>query len=158
MHERTGQMRTKTRGGLDALRRRNARKAADVRRGMPPARPTLPDDGSVRAVVEYGAHRIVRAEDAAREFAGERHAEDEQGTIVVLSGCVLRGDDGIAFERDAVVHLGGHLAHDLSIRSQCLQKKAFLLHGAVAKRSDRPRSYDLVAFSGTSPRPVAQAG
>lgn len=145
---------------LDAIRRRDLRKAKDVRRGMPSMLPenpshldasTMAPGDEVQATVDFDQSRIISGDEAAIQFSGDV-AEDESGTIVVLSRCSITTPAGAAFDDDAVVHIGGSLARDLAARKSCLSGRAFRLHGRLTLRSDGRGSYDLTAFSGTSPR------
>lgn len=148
---------------LDAVRRRDLRKVKEVRRGMPSMLPenpshleasTMRPGDQVQATIDFDESRIVTAEEATVQFSGEV-AEDESGTIVVLSRCSITTPAGAPFEDDAVVHIGGSLARDLAARKSCLSGRAFRLHGRLTLRSDGRGSYDLTAFSGTSPRGTA---
>jgi len=150
---------------LDALRRQNLRKSMDVRKGMPsmlPENPAHSDPSTMRAgdgvqgTVTFDVQRVVTAEEAALQFSGDV-GEDGSGLIVVLSECTIETPGGMPFDRGAVVRIGGPLARDLAARSRCLSQRAFLIHGRLVMRSDGPGSYDLAAFSGTSPRKAMRA-
>jgi hypothetical protein len=161
MHEKG--MTMKRRRDLQAIRRINARKAVDIRRGMPSMLPENPAHASpstmragdaIQGTVSFDEHRVLTREQAAREFASQDGVY-QTGMIVVLSRCTITTPTGAPFESEADVYIGGSTARDLVLRDPCLSKRAFVIHGRIMRRSDGARSYDLAGFSGTSPRKPA---
>ena len=149
---------------LQAIRHINARKAADIRRGMPSMLPenpahaspsTMRAGDSIQGTVSFDEQHVLTPEEAREQFAA-KVGVDQSGVIVVLSRCTITTPAGAPFDEDAVVHIGGELARDLATRSRCLSQCAFVIHGRIIRRSDGIGSYDLAGFSGTSPRKPAR--
>ncbi len=162
-HERGTELRTQTRSlaqkRMDATtRNRNIR---EMRGRNPGPASLIPDNDpdlrydtmrvgdEVQAVLRFEDHAVHGSEEAARIFSGR---SPHHGAVVVLRRCRIDTPSGDVFHTDASVYVGGELAERLAKHPQSLERRSFLLHGRLRRRSSAPSDYDLTAFAGTSPR------